>query len=158
MQNNLEQSLQKEIVSICNSYNNDSSQILSILQTISARFALSADVLKYISIILGINFEKVNQLANYTNFFAPKTQQAKNEISVCTGTTCCAKGGVKLLEDIKLLLNINVGQNTANNTIKLTTHRCTGACGLAPLIIVNKKVYGKVNAKQVEEIIHNLQK
>lgn len=87
----------------------------------------------------------------YTQFsLNPK---GKYEIGVCLGTACYVKGSDKILEKIKEVLNIDVGECTPDGKLSLTATRCIGACGLAPVMTINDEVYGRLEVKDVEGIL-----
>lgn len=76
------------------------------------------------------------------------------EIGVCLGTACYVRGAQALVDEIKKDLSINVGQTTPDRNFSLIATRCIGACGLAPVISVNEEVYGRLEAKDVGEILN----
>ena len=77
----------------------------------------------------------------------------KNKISVCMGTACYVRGVEAVLRKLKQSLNIDTGETTKDGLFSIEETRCVGACGLAPIMMVNRDVYGKINPEQVEEII-----
>ena len=79
--------------------------------------------------------------------------QGKNKISVCMGTACYVRGSEEVLHAVKQNLNINTGETTKDGMFSIEETRCVGACGLAPIMMVNRDVYGKINPGQVDEII-----
>jgi NADH:ubiquinone oxidoreductase subunit E len=83
--------------------------------------------------------------------------KGKFNISVCLGTACYVKGSENILDKFKEKLGIDVGQVTPDGKFSLSTTRCLGACGLAPVITVNEEVYGKLDVTKVEEILAKYQ-
>ena len=84
--------------------------------------------------------------------------KGKYPISVCLGTACYVRGADKVLEAFKNELGIDVGQTTSDGKFSLDALRCVGACGLAPVVLIGDKVYGRINsAEQVKEIIKEYQ-
>ena len=79
--------------------------------------------------------------------------QHRYKINVCTGTACFVKGAPKVLDEFKRRLNISEGQSTADGKFFLGALRCVGACSLAPVVMVNDKVYGNVTAEKVAGIL-----
>lgn len=75
------------------------------------------------------------------------------EIGVCLGTACYVKGAQDLIDAIKKDLKINVGQTSPDRRFSLIATRCIGACGLAPVVSVNEEVYGRIEAKDVKDIL-----
>ena len=73
--------------------------------------------------------------------------------SICTGTACYVRGAEKVLEEFKRQLNLKVGETTPDGKFSLNCLRCVGACGLAPVILVGEKVYGRVAPDGVKAIL-----
>jgi len=87
----------------------------------------------------------------YTQFsLYPK---GKYRVSVCLGTACYVKGAGDILQRAKDTLGIDVGHCTADGKFSLDATRCIGACGLAPVMMVNDDVYGRLSADDVADII-----
>ena len=78
-------------------------------------------------------------------------------INICMGTACFVRGADKLLDKFETLLNIKNGETTPDGKYTLTTLRCVGACGLAPVVQVNGKTYGNCTVTMVDEILKNHQ-
>ncbi len=74
------------------------------------------------------------------------------------GTACYVRGAEKVLDEFKRVLKINVGETTADGRFSLSSLRCVGACGLAPVVLIGEKVYGRVVPGDVEKIISDLTK
>ena len=74
-------------------------------------------------------------------------------ISICTGTACYVRGAEKILDELKRILKVPVGETTPDGKFSITCLRCVGACGLAPLIMVGEKTYGRVTIDNVKEIL-----
>ena len=113
---------------------------------------LPYEVQKMISDGTGIPIEKVYGVAS---FYAQFTMSPKgeNEVSVCLGTACYVKGAADVLDALEKELGIEDGQCTSDGKFSLDTCRCVGACGLAPVFIVNGDVYGKATPDKVHDII-----
>ena len=79
--------------------------------------------------------------------------KGKYQIGVCLGTACYVKGSGDILEKIKELLGIDVGECTPDGKFSLDATRCIGACGLAPVMSINDEVYGKITADDVADIL-----
>lgn len=87
----------------------------------------------------------------YTQFsLNPKGQY---EIGVCLGTACYVKGSGDILEKIKSILGIDVGECSADGRFSLTATRCVGACGLAPVVTINEDVYGRLVPDDIADIL-----
>ncbi len=78
--------------------------------------------------------------------------KGEHPISVCTGTACYVRGAEMVLEEFKKVLNIKVGETTPDGKFSINCLRCVGACGLAPVVLVGEKVYGRVSPDGVKKI------
>lgn len=87
----------------------------------------------------------------YTNFSV--NPKGKYRIQVCLGTACYVKGAAKILERLREKLGIEVGECTEDGKFSIEEARCIGACGLAPVIMINDDVYGRLTPDEVDRII-----
>jgi NADH-quinone oxidoreductase subunit E/NADP-reducing hydrogenase subunit HndA len=81
------------------------------------------------------------------------TPKGKHPISICMGTACYVRGAEKVLDEFKKELAIQVGQTTPDGKFSLSSLRCVGACGLAPVVLVGEKTYGRVAPDDVKAIL-----
>lgn len=114
---------------------------------------LPREVQLYVAEKLDLSPAKVYGVVSFYSYF---TTEPKGEykVSVCLGTVCFVKGSDKILEKFEDLLGIKSGETTKDSKFSLEGLRCVGACGLAPVVVVNGKVYGHVKLDQVEDIIN----
>jgi NADH:ubiquinone oxidoreductase subunit E len=89
---------------------------------------------------------------SFYNFFTT-TPKGKIQVNVCLGTACYVNGSDKLLQEFEQVLGIKAGEVTKDGKFSIESLRCVGACGLAPVVTINHKVYGKVKAGDVREIL-----
>jgi len=101
---------------------------------------------------LGLHLAEVYGVISFYSFFTDKPV-GKFKINICTGTACFVKGADKLVDEFQRYLNIKMGDTSSDGKFSLNGLRCVGACSMAPVVLVNDKVYGNVNAKMVPEII-----
>jgi NADP-reducing hydrogenase subunit HndA len=87
----------------------------------------------------------------YTQFSL--TPKGKYKIQACLGTACYVRGASGILDKFKEILGIDVGECTENNVFSLDACRCIGACGLAPVVMINNEVYGSLKPDDVQGII-----
>ncbi|MBV7272673.1 complex I 24 kDa subunit family protein [Clostridium thailandense] len=106
----------------------------------------------FISRKLGLTAAKVFGVATFYSFFTMEPR-GKHVISVCMGTACFVKGAEKVLNEFKAQLNIKDNNTSEDGLFTIDTLRCVGACGLAPVVTVDGKVYGRVKVEDVEGII-----
>lgn len=76
-------------------------------------------------------------------------------ISICLGTACYVKGAAKVLEAVERKLGIQVGECTPDGLFSLESCRCVGACGLAPVMMINDEVFGRMTPEQVPVILED---
>lgn len=101
---------------------------------------------------MGVSLEKVYGVATFYAQFA-LSPKGKYNVSVCLGTACYVKGSQAVLDKISEVLGIEPDECTADGKYSLTASRCVGACGLAPVMIVNDEVYGRMTPDQVEGVL-----
>ena len=101
---------------------------------------------------LGLHLSEVYGVISFYSFFTTKPL-GKHQISVCTGTACFVRGSGKVLDEFKRYLTVSEGETTADGKFSLGALRCVGACSLAPVVMVNGRVYGNVTPKKVAEIL-----
>lgn len=101
---------------------------------------------------LGISLSEVYGVATFYSRFS-LTPKGKHKISVCLGTACYVKGSDKILAAVEKKLGIKSGECTADGLFSIDSCRCVGACGLAPVMMIDEDVYGKLTADNVSGII-----
>lgn len=101
---------------------------------------------------LGVSLSEVYGVATFYSRFS-LTPKGKHKISVCLGTACYVKGSDKVLEEVEKKLGIKSGECTADGLFSIDSCRCVGACGLAPVMMIDEEVYGKLTPKEVDKIL-----
>ncbi len=99
-----------------------------------------------------IHHAEVSGVISFYNYFTT-TPKGKYKINVCMGTACYVKGADKVLTEFERILKIKSGEVTKDKMFSIESLRCVGACGLAPVVMINDKVYGKVMPENVQEIV-----
>jgi NADP-reducing hydrogenase subunit HndA len=143
----------KELVEVCRSFSNDPYELINVLHKAQGIFGyLPAEVQEIVARELKIPVAKVYGVVTFYSFFTmiPKGQ---NPISICMGTACYVRGAEKVLEEFKRKLNVEVGETTKDGKFSLNCLRCVGACGLAPVVMVGDKTFGRVSPDGVQEIL-----
>jgi len=127
--------------------------LISVLHEAQGIFGyLPQEVQNHVAHRLDIPSSKVYGVVTFYSFFTMK-QKGKFKINVCLGTACFVRGASAILDEFKRELKIDVGQTTADGMFSLDSLRCVGACGLAPVVMVNEKVYGRVKPEDVKGIL-----
>ena len=101
---------------------------------------------------LGVPLAQIYEVLTFYNYFK-LTSPGKAVISVCTGTACYLKGANDLVEEVSNELGIFPGESTEDGIFHLQCVRCVGCCGLAPVITINGKTYGKVKPSEIKSIL-----
>lgn len=117
---------------------------------------LSDDVILYISDKLDIPSSKVYGVISFYSYFTTKPR-GQYVVNVCLGTACFVRGSDAIMKEFEKELKIKAGESTEDMKFTLSGLRCIGACGLAPVVMINDKVYGRVEVDQVKKIIGEYQ-
>jgi NADH:ubiquinone oxidoreductase subunit E len=110
------------------------------------------EIQKIISKELDISVARINGVVTFYGHFSV-VPKGKNIISVCLGTACYVKGSGGILDTVSHELKISVGETTDDGLFTLEGTRCIGACGLAPVFMINGEVYGNASVQMVKDII-----
>lgn len=143
----------KFIKDTCKSFDNKGSEVINVLHKVQGEFGyLPAEVQELVADELHIPVSRVYGIVSFYSFFT-MTPKGEHPISVCLGTACYVRGAEKVLDELKRQLGINVGEVTPDGKFSLTCLRCVGACGLAPVIEVGDKVYGRMTPDRVKDVL-----
>lgn len=147
-----------KIDEIINSYSAKKSNLIAILQKIQEVYRyLPLDIMTYIGTkIEGLSPATVYGVATFYSQFSldPK---GKYEIKICDGTACHVRGSMPVLKAIKTKLNLPDGQLTTDNGLfSCETVSCLGACGLAPVVVINEKVYPQMTADAMKVVLDTI--
>jgi NADH-quinone oxidoreductase subunit E/NADP-reducing hydrogenase subunit HndA len=143
----------EELKEVCKSFNNEKGELINILHKAQSLFGyLPAELQEIIARELKVSVAHVYGVVTFYSFFT-MTPKGEHPISICLGTACFVRGADKVLEEFKKELQIQVGETTGDGKFSLSCLRCVGACGLAPVVMVGEKVFGRVSPDGVKEII-----
>ena len=127
--------------------------LMPILQEAQAIYGyLPIEVQTIIAEELDVPLEKVYGVSTFYSQFT-LNPKGKYQVSVCLGTACYVKGSGLILEEIQKELGIESGECTSDGKFSLDACRCVGACGLAPVMLVNEDVYGRMTPDQVKGVL-----
>jgi NADH-quinone oxidoreductase subunit E/NADP-reducing hydrogenase subunit HndA len=141
------------IKDVCAEFNNSEGELINVLHKVQHKLGyLPAEVQEVVAKELKTSVAKVYGVVTFYSFF---TMIPKGEfpISICMGTACYVRGAEQVLSEFKRQLKVEVGESTGDGKFSLNCLRCVGACGLAPVVMVGEKVYGRVAPTQVKQII-----
>ena len=134
-------------------YIDDPGAVMPVLQEAQDIYGyLPYEVQKMVAEGLGVPLDEVYGVATFYSQFA-LSPKGKYNISVCLGTACYVKGSGDILNRLSDILGIEAEECTPDGKFSLTACRCIGACGLAPVIMVNEDVYGRLTVEDVQGII-----
>ena len=113
---------------------------------------LPKDVMLFISDRLGIPVAKIYGVVSFYSLFTTEPK-GRCQIKVCMGTACFVRGSEKIARQFEHELGLKMGETTPDRKFSLDSLRCVGACGLAPVVLVNDQAYGKLGGDDVSRII-----
>ena len=142
-----------KIEAICKEFNNDKGELINVLHKTQNTFGyLPEDVQEIIAENLHTSLAQVYGVVSFYSFFT-MTPKGKHPINICKGTACYVRGAERIIDEFKTLLDINIGETTKDEKFSLSSLRCIGTCGLAPVVLIGDKVYGRVTLDSVKEIL-----
>ncbi len=142
---------------ILKAYQYESSSVIAIMQEVQAEFRyLPQEVLKYIAKELKISDAKIYSVATFYENFSLEPK-GKYVIRVCDGTACHVRKSIPILNALYKELGLSEQKHTTDDMVfTVETVSCLGACGLAPVLTVNDKVYPAMNTDKVAELLKEL--
>jgi len=152
------QAVDDKTIKIAEKYKNVKGGIMGALHEVQDEYGYISEAnQKYLSDKLNVPLSEIYGIITFYSRFSlmPK---GKYNIQVCMGTACYVRGAEAVINAFKDNLKIDVGQVTEDGLFSLESVRCIGACGLAPAIVVNEDVYGKVTPDMVPKIIEDYRK
>lgn len=146
-----------KVLEIIEKYNSDKARLITILQEVQEEYRyLPQQVLTYIATALNMPVAEVYGVATFYAHFSLKAK-GKYVIKVCNGTACHVKGSMRLVDALYKKLNLSREKNTTDNMLfTIETVSCLGACGLAPVMVINEQIYGEVTPKKIDEIVDTI--
>jgi NADH:ubiquinone oxidoreductase subunit E len=127
--------------------------LIPVLQSVQNLFGyLPEKALKHISLEMNIPYSEVAGVVTFYSYFST-VPRGKNIVRVCLGTACYVRGGKEVLEAFRKQLDIDVGGTTEDRRFSLEVGRCFGACGLAPVVLVNDDVHQRVKPSKIKELL-----
>ncbi|MTK11313.1 MAG: NADH-quinone oxidoreductase subunit NuoE [Clostridiaceae bacterium] len=151
--NNLKDQYFKELGEFIDNLSDKKGALIAVLHKAQHIFGyLPQEVQKFVAQKLDLPVSKVNGVVTFYSYFT-EIPTGKYVINVCMGTACFVKGAGDVLEEFERKLGIKVGQTTSDGKFTVQVLRCVGACGLAPVVTVNDKVYGHFTKQMVDKIL-----
>lgn len=149
----VDKKVREQTKEILQKYPQEKDKLIAILNDVQEKFGYipklaQVEISEYLSIPMAEIYGVITFYSRFT--LAPK---GKYNISICLGTACFVKGSQNLLDRAKERLKIEPGQVTPDGKFSIDDVRCVGACGLAPVFMVNDEVYGNATVKEFDEVI-----
>ena len=146
----------EKIEAILSKYSHEKDNLIQILNEVQEKYGyIPKEVQERISEYLDMPMADIYGVITFYSRFTLKPK-GKYNISVCMGTACFVKGSENILERAKERLKIEVGDTTEDGMFSLVETRCVGACGLAPVFMINEDVYGRATVKTLDEALDKL--
>ena len=144
----------KEILKIIEKYADEKTPLMMILSDVQSKYGyIPLEVQEIISEATGIPVAEIYGVITFYSFFSLKPK-GKYVIGVCLGTPCYVKGAQQVCDKFCELLNVAPGETTEDGLFTIDALRCIGACGIAPAVTINGKVYPKLTVQEVPKIIN----
>jgi NADH-quinone oxidoreductase subunit E len=149
----VEVDIAKESEKITANYSWDSSNLIPILQEAQGKFGyLPAEAMQKFARFLKLPESTVFGVSTFYAQFK-LTPTGKRLVKVCKGTACHVRGGARILREAEKQLGIKQGETSADMEYTLETIACFGSCALAPVMVINKEVYGRMTTAKVGQIL-----
>lgn len=149
--------MQEKLDAIIESHKDEPGCLIPVLHETQKLYGyLPEDVLKTISKGLNMPLSEIYGVATFYSQFSLQ-RKGKYRINVCLGTACYVKGSNDIMNTFRQRLSLDIGECTDDGLFSLEACRCVGACGLAPVVMVNDDVYGRLSVEDVDGIIEKYQ-
>jgi len=145
------------VCDILDRYERKPSNLIAILQEIQAAYSyLPEDIMTYVATALEVSPGSVFGVATFYSHFTLEPK-GKYVIKVCDGTACHVKKSEEIIKTLQAELGLNESKQTSDDLLfTLETVACLGACGLAPVVVVNEDVYGSMNTEKTKELLEKI--
>lgn len=142
---------------ILETYRGVDGALIQVLHEVQTAFGhLAADVQLAIAEALGLPPSTVRGVVSFYNFFRTEPR-GDHVISVCIGTACHVKGAERVIDVLEDVLDVELGGTTEDGRFTVQGVRCIGACGLAPVMMIDDEVFGRLDRSRIEEIVGSYQ-
>ena len=149
----LQEAAVAQITEICDRHKDDKTPLMMILSDIQNEYGyIPLEVQQIVSEKTGISVAEIYGVVTFYSFFSLQPK-GKYVIGCCLGTACYVKGAQQIIDKFSELLGIAPGGTTEDGMFTLDALRCIGACGIAPAVTINGKVYPKLKVSDVPAIV-----
>ena len=127
--------------------------LIPILHEVQSLYGyLPEEALHIVAKELKISMSEIYGVSTFYSLFRLEPK-GEHTIRVCMGTACYVKGAQNIVDKLNLVLNVEVGKTTEDGKFTLEVARCLGSCGLAPVMMIDNRVYGKVTPDDIIKIL-----
>lgn len=148
-----ETALLERIAELTEEYKGKEGSLIQVLHMAQGIYGyLPLEVQEVIADGLDIPLAEVSGVVTFYSFFATQPR-GKHTIRVCLGTACYVRGGKKIVERLREILGVEIGETTKDRIFTFEVARCIGSCGLAPAMSIDDQVYKQVNPDKLEQIL-----
>ena len=142
-----------KITEICDRYTDEKTPLMMILSDIQKEYGyIPLEVQELVSEKTGVSVAEIYGVVTFYSFFSLKPK-GKYIIGCCLGTACYVKGAQQIIDKFSEILGIKPGQTTDDGMFTIDALRCIGACGIAPAVTINGKVYPKMTVDKVAAVV-----
>ena len=142
-----------KINEICDRYANEKTPLMMILSDIQTEYGyIPVEVQELVSEKTGISVAEIYGVVTFYSFFSLKPK-GKYVIGCCLGTACYVKGAQQIIDKFSEIIGIKPGETSEDGMFTLDALRCIGACGIAPAVTINGKVYPKLTVDAVPKVV-----
>lgn len=142
-----------KINEICDRYADERTPLMMILSDVQKEYGyIPLEVQELVSERTGISVAEIYGVVTFYSFFS-LNPKGKYVIGCCLGTACYVKGAQQVIDKFSEILGIKPGETTKDGLFTLDALRCIGACGIAPAVSINGKVYPKLSVNAVPAVI-----
>ena len=143
----------EQLAEILNPYKGERGTLIPVLQKVQESFGyLSQEAVSQVAKFLKVSESEIFGVASFYAQFR-FTRPGEHSVKVCLGTACHVRGGVRILDTLQRELGIEPGGTTADYKFSLERVACFGSCALAPVAVIDDKVYGRLTTTKAKEII-----
>ena len=127
--------------------------LIPVLHMAQAIFGyLPPEVQNFVAKEMDVSVSMVRGVVTFYSYFR-SFPTGRHNITVCLGTACYVRGAKKILESLEKKLGISIGETTKDRRFSIGVQRCLGACGLAPVVMIDKDIHGRMSVKKLEKIL-----
>lgn len=144
-----------QVDAVIESHGKEPARVILMLQDIQTRFRyIPREAVRRLSEVLRIPEAQIYHITTFYKVFS-LVPRGRHEIRVCLGTACHISGGRRIAGGFEDSLKVRTGETTKDHAFTLETVNCLGACGLAPVVMIDEKVHGMVKPSMISEIVKN---